>query len=124
MQTDESGDVVMALRWAPGYASHNLSPVEVALLSELGSHVLRGRAYAVVCPLIDGHRTADEVAAAAGGDAPATHVHFALLRLQELGLVVAVDAAQVIAEPASGRRRWIAVGRGGTVPRANADGGR
>lgn len=76
-----------SLAWAAGFSPHVLSGDEVALLSERGSHALRGRVYAALTPLIDGIRTADDVVATVDG-IPAATAHFALLRLQKLGLLV------------------------------------
>lgn len=87
-----------SLAWATGMASHVLSGDEVALLSEGDNHALRGKVYAAISPLIDGIRTADDIVATVDG-IPAATAHFALLKLQNLGLLVTTGDQVSVAPP-------------------------
>ena len=55
------------------------------LLSETGAHVLKGRIYEAVVPLIDGRRSADEIVEALAPQVTPATVWYALLRLEQAG---------------------------------------
>lgn len=61
---------------------------EVILLAEHGSTVLRGRLYAVLVPLIDGCRSADELVLACRGTLSPAEVYYGLARLESQGFLV------------------------------------
>ncbi|AUX40930.1 hypothetical protein SOCE26_023320 [Sorangium cellulosum] len=63
------------------------------LLGERARFMLRGRAYRLLGPLLDGHRTTAELVAALAGEVSAAEIHDALSRLEERGyLAEAMDA--------------------------------
>jgi ribosomal protein S12 methylthiotransferase accessory factor len=76
---------VPALR--PQYRTEALERERVVLRSEDGSRVLEGRLCRLVVPLIDGRRSADEIAAKLEGEARPEEVYYTLLRLEQMGLL-------------------------------------
>lgn len=76
------------LAFAPHLGAHVVSEDEVLLLSERERFALGGRVHAALVPLLDGSRTADELAAALAGEHSPALVYFALGRLQRQGHVV------------------------------------
>ena len=67
---------------------------EVALLSEQRSVVLSGPEYAALQPLLDGSLTADELVEALASAFAPERIYYALARLQQQGLVDAIDGRQ------------------------------
>ncbi|MGH6896613.1 MAG: TOMM precursor leader peptide-binding protein [Geminicoccaceae bacterium] len=78
------------LAFKPHLQAHVLSDGEVALIGETERFALRGRAYALVAPLLDGTKDADEIAAALQGELAPEMTHFALGRLEERGYTTAL----------------------------------
>lgn len=68
----------------------HVEPVEsegIFLLSEFGHFVLTGRLNELVAPLIDGKRTADEIASLLSHEAPLAEIYYALILLCQKGHV-------------------------------------
>src|SRR5262245_41215897 len=72
----------------------------VYLLSEWGSHLLRGRASLGVVPLLDGQRTEDEISHALTGRVPPAEVFFALETLRRRGFVTDDESTMPLPEAA------------------------
>ena len=73
----------------PAFKAH-LSPVALdgegaLLLSETGAHILSGNVYAVVVPLVDGRRSANEIVDAAAPALDAASAWYALMQLEAAG---------------------------------------
>ncbi len=86
--------------WAAGTSAHVLGDDEVVLLSETERIVLRGRVYAAMAPLIDGHRSAEDVVAGIGDAFAPALAHYALIRLRQAGSVVDATSATAAPPPA------------------------
>ena len=89
------------LAFAPQLRAHVISEDEVLLLSERERFALGGRVHVALAPLLDGSRTADELAVELAGEHSAALVYFALARLQRRGHVV--EAGGSGDEPRGGR---------------------
>lgn len=66
-----------------------VGPKCVRLASETETHWLKGRGYPLVLPLIDGHRTAFDIAADLDGDMTPEEVHYVLAVLEKQGFIAA-----------------------------------
>lgn len=75
------------LAFKPHIKAHVLSKTEVALIGENGRFALRGQAYALVAPLLDGTRTDNEIVAALSGDLAPEMAYFALETMKARGHV-------------------------------------
>lgn len=96
------------LRW-PAHLRAEVGGDElVFLIADGGPQLLRGRAYALVAPLVDGRRTVGQILAALAGAAPAPEAYFALRTLAERGFLIDARADAGMAEPAAGF--WRALG--------------
>lgn len=74
----------------------HVRPVAVAgagvfLLRERGHRLLQGRLCEALVPLIDGQRSADEIAEVLEADFPAAEIYYALLKLEQNGYVTESD---------------------------------
>src|SRR5262245_12932558 len=78
----------------------------VFLIGERERFMLRGRVYRLLLPLLDGRRTADELAAALAGEVSPAEVEYALRRLSQQEYLV--EAAPAPAPPIAGF--WHALG--------------
>jgi ribosomal protein S12 methylthiotransferase accessory factor len=78
---------VDAVRLKPHLLAHAVSEREVALIGERQRFALRGKIYAALIPLLDGSRSADEIAAALDGRHALEEVYYALLQLEAKGYV-------------------------------------
>jgi oxazoline/thiazoline synthase len=94
------------LAFKPHLQAHVLSDGEVALIGEVERFVLLGRAYALVAPLLDGTKDADEIAAALQEELAPEMTHFALGRLEERGYTLALPPDGLGSWPAW----WLAQG--------------
>jgi ribosomal protein S12 methylthiotransferase accessory factor len=63
------------------------------LLSERGQVMLRGKHYELVAPLLDGHRSADEIAQQLEGKLPLAEVYHALGQMEKRGYLAARNGA-------------------------------
>jgi bacteriocin biosynthesis cyclodehydratase domain-containing protein len=70
------------------YHCEVLAPHGVLLLSERGRFLLRGRAYVLVAPFLDGAHTLEEIVARLDGQLPAAEVFYAVELLVQRGHVV------------------------------------
>ena len=86
------------LAFKPHLRAHVISDQEVALLGEGTRHALRGKAYAVLAPLLDGSLDEDGILAAAGDSLAPEMVYYALGRLAAQGHTVEV--------PTEGLEAW------------------
>ncbi len=91
------------LAFAPHLGAHLISEDEVLLLSERDRFALGGRVHAALVPLLDGSRSADEIAAELVGEHSPHLVHLALIRLQQRGHVVDAGRARAGAGAGDGR---------------------
>ena len=78
---------------APHLSLHPSGGDSALLLSETGAHVVEGRLYADVLPLLDGTRARGEVAAALAGRHSALEVQTALAALAARGVAVSAEYA-------------------------------
>ena len=62
--------------------------VGVFLLSESDRHLLTGRTYELLAPLIDGSRTVPEIAASLQAQVPTSEVYYALMLMQKDGYII------------------------------------
>lgn len=62
-------------------------PEHLIVFTEDSHHILRGRAFVVLAPLLDGRRTTDEVMAIAGDSVPYAQAYYALDHMTRRGLV-------------------------------------
>ncbi len=91
-----------------------LSGVGVFLLSETLPTVLNGRLNEVVCPLIDGQRSADDIVEELRGEVSPAEVYFALATLEKRGFIEeSLDAV-----PRAEAAFWAACGLDATQARA------
>lgn len=61
------------------------------LLSERNSILLSGRLYQLLAPLIDGHRTVDEIVVLLQEEASAAEIYYALMRMEQKGYIIESD---------------------------------
>ena len=85
------------LAFKPHLKAHVLSETEIALIGEAGQFALRGRAYALIAPLLDGTRTDDEIVAVLSGDLAPEMGYFALELMKARGYVAPVPAGTAAA---------------------------
>src|SRR5262245_16064243 len=71
----------------PHFRAEVRPPDTVYLLSERGPAALSGRLYASLTPLLDGHRTVEQIAAALREEASPAEVYYALMQLEQKGYV-------------------------------------
>ncbi|HVV86725.1 MAG TPA: hypothetical protein VHE35_26890, partial [Kofleriaceae bacterium] len=83
---------------------------QVFLLSDEGQFLLRGRAYALVAPFVDGTRSVGEILAALADVAPAPEIYFALQNLEARGYVAPVEALRATDLDARAVGFWHALG--------------
>src|SRR5262249_13434183 len=74
-------------QFKPHYRVEVRPPDVVYLLSERGHAALSGRLYASLAPLLDGHRTVGQIAAALRDEASGAEVYYALMQLERKGYV-------------------------------------
>lgn len=94
------------LAFKPHLRAHVLSGTEVALIGEKERFALHGRAYALLAPLIDGTRSADEIVASAGDSLAPEMAYYALMRMASRGYTTPVSQSGLRAWPAW----WLARG--------------
>lgn len=80
------------LAFKPHLFAHVLSDTEVALIGESDRFALRGEAYALLAPLLDGTRSEDEIVAALDGELSPEMAYLALCRLEGNGYIARVPA--------------------------------
>ncbi len=78
-------------RFKPHLRVESVEEEGVFLLSEVGLKVLTGRLQRIVAPLIDGHRSASEIADLARDQLHPVHVYYALADLEDRGYLVESD---------------------------------
>jgi len=64
----------------------------VLLLSESGHHVLTGKLFQLVAPLVDGKRSPDDIVDSLAGELQAAEVYYALLMLEKKGYLLEAGA--------------------------------
>lgn len=75
------------LRFRPSYRVGAIPGEAVLLAADDHYTLLEGRVCALVAPLLDGTRTADDIAAALHRDASTAEVHYVLVRMERMGLL-------------------------------------
>ena len=78
------------LGFKPHLKAHVLSETEVALIAETERFALRGRPYALLAPLLDGTRSADEIVMALQRDVAPELTYCAMNRLETGGFIIAL----------------------------------
>jgi ribosomal protein S12 methylthiotransferase accessory factor len=76
-------------------------PGDVFLIGEHDRHVLRGRAFGALLPLLDGHRSIEEIVAELDGKISHPEIWFALERLQRDAILTEAHAADIPTEEAA-----------------------
>jgi oxazoline/thiazoline synthase len=90
---------------------------EVAIQTECDQVFLSGEAFPLLLPLLDGRRSADEIATALAGDLEPARTFFHLLQLEKAGLLDEADASDA-PDQLFRRRLEGSVGRGASQPLA------
>lgn len=78
---------IITPRFKARYCVRSIEGAGTMLLTETVPTVLHGRLNEVVCPLVDGVRTTDEIVAALDGRVPAAEVYYTLTLLEKRGLI-------------------------------------
>lgn len=102
-------------RFRPGYHVQTIDGAGTFLLTERAPTVLNGQLYELVCPLIDGTRSADDIVAALDGRTTAAEVYYALDVLERRRFVEDADDAIPRAE----RAFWHTIDLDPSLARAN-----
>jgi ribosomal protein S12 methylthiotransferase accessory factor len=84
---------VQTPRFKPHFHLEILAPDIVYLLSEQGHHVLRGRLYFLIAPLLDGEHTQSDIITRLDGQASPVQVQYTLARLRKAGFLIDDDVS-------------------------------
>lgn len=106
-------------RFKPNFHVTSVPGQGTFLLTEVVPSVLSGEIYEAVCPLIDGTRSADEIAAELKGTVQPAEVYYALGLLEKRGYLESAEAAT---EPGTAAF-WLSLGQdpADVVPRLEAN---